>query len=556
MDSFDSELVVVDGTVTVEKLAHLRALQSEYPKLDFKADIDLTERRDIVELAKDVGAMQVLGGYIVIGAEDDGSPSNRFSPPEESLFDEAKLRGKIRRYFGEHIQIAVRLHETGDGPFAILCVLPNPLGYVAFACDGAYSKPDGNQELVFREGDIYWREGTSSTRITRAGWEAIIAKRLSQARVEWESSRLAIGAPALEQEADDDTDPKPESDDDEGGSDRVSHGPEPPPGPPHLGASSPDRDPESRDPSDLVRTVEELALKGRDRELELWIRRIGRSASSLAAQEKAGPELGAVLDQITSIAAVLQDLDDDRLFSKCTMQLSDTYSEFAEIDDKARQLSYMTEISSHDPAPKAWLEIVRRVLGLGALSVRREDWNHVRDLALEKPRGLSDYDKTWLRHALTMATRAQHLSRGDSGSQVDLSLLSLALEDIQRLAALRVDRFAIDSENALDSLAQFDFLACLFAADEHGTENGSVFYPNFARFQQRRIQPIADRVVSDADFRRQLFSSSDAKVADALERIGELARSEGVRFAGFSTWDDTEVGKFISENKNDDLASR
>ena len=61
--------VVVDGVVSDEKLSELLALQTEYPELDLKATIDLTSTRDVVELAKDVGAMQVGGGYIVIGVD-------------------------------------------------------------------------------------------------------------------------------------------------------------------------------------------------------------------------------------------------------------------------------------------------------------------------------------------------------------------------------------------------------------------------------------------------------------------------------------------------------
>jgi hypothetical protein len=57
--------VVVDGVVSDEKLSELLALQTEYPELDFKGKIDLSITRDVVELAKDVGAMQVHGGYIV-----------------------------------------------------------------------------------------------------------------------------------------------------------------------------------------------------------------------------------------------------------------------------------------------------------------------------------------------------------------------------------------------------------------------------------------------------------------------------------------------------------
>lgn len=64
-----------DGIVTDERLAALLRLAAEYDELDFKAAVDLSSTRGEVEMAKDVGAMQVKGGYIVIGIDDSGEPT-------------------------------------------------------------------------------------------------------------------------------------------------------------------------------------------------------------------------------------------------------------------------------------------------------------------------------------------------------------------------------------------------------------------------------------------------------------------------------------------------
>ena len=42
-------------------------------------------------MAKDVGAMQVKGGYIVIGVDDDGQPTGNMDGTNTSPFDPAKL---------------------------------------------------------------------------------------------------------------------------------------------------------------------------------------------------------------------------------------------------------------------------------------------------------------------------------------------------------------------------------------------------------------------------------------------------------------------------------
>jgi len=66
--------VVVEPLVSEEKLRQLLAEQAESASLDFKSDCDLRNKPDQVELAKDVGAMQMHGGFIVLGADDRGQP--------------------------------------------------------------------------------------------------------------------------------------------------------------------------------------------------------------------------------------------------------------------------------------------------------------------------------------------------------------------------------------------------------------------------------------------------------------------------------------------------
>jgi hypothetical protein len=83
--------VVLDGIVSDEKLSELLALGTEYPELDFKGTLDLATKRDQVELAKDVGAMQVRGGYIVVGAKSDGTLTGELAGVNLSRFDEAML---------------------------------------------------------------------------------------------------------------------------------------------------------------------------------------------------------------------------------------------------------------------------------------------------------------------------------------------------------------------------------------------------------------------------------------------------------------------------------
>ncbi|MDU0295224.1 hypothetical protein, partial [Saccharothrix longispora] len=62
------------------------------------------------------------------------------------------------------------------------------------------------------------------------------------------------------------------------------------------------------------------------------------------------------------------------------------------------------------PPPRSaalWLAVIERTVALGALAVRSENWEAVRYIAARQPDGMDKFYKTWLRHASTMAARAE-----------------------------------------------------------------------------------------------------------------------------------------------------
>jgi hypothetical protein len=150
-----------------------------------------------------------------------------------------------------------------------------------------------------------------------------------------------------------------------------------------------------------------------------------------------------------------------------------------------------------------------------------------------------------------MASRArQFTQKREDGSEVELSLLTLAARVIEHDAALRPD--TDDDDAILTSLAQFDFLSNLAAIDGAGDTDGKVFYTNWARFRQERIQQVADRLVKDPAFRHAIFRDrDDNELARALLAVGKMAHSEGIRYTGFWGWErGTPVGDFISANSS------
>jgi hypothetical protein len=259
-------------------------------------------------------------------------------------------------------------------------------------------------------------------------------------------------------------------------------------------------------------------------------------------------EMSDLLDKITCVAATLLAYEEEEWFERVVATLARIYSSPLR-DGDAQRFGHSTDINPNEIAPRLWLMIIERVFGLGALAVRRGDWKAVRILTLQRPERLTDYDANWLRHGLTMASRAQHLKqKRRDGTDMELSLLSVARESIARLECLRQDGLAPDDDVLLTSLAQFDILSNIVAIDGAGDASGRVFYTNFARVRQSRIQPIVERALTDTEMRRVLFTDGNADLARALKTIGDRARHVGWRFDGFESWDGTPVDRFIADN--------
>lgn len=149
------------GSVSGEALAGLLSLQGERDWLDYKRQCDLSSARGVVELAKDIGAMMISGGCIVVGADDQGRPSGDVLHPE--LLDPAVLHHKLARHLPEPFEIRSAVHACQGQSFALIYVAPHPDGFCIFKRDGAYADAKG-QVVVFRAGDVFARHGTRSER--------------------------------------------------------------------------------------------------------------------------------------------------------------------------------------------------------------------------------------------------------------------------------------------------------------------------------------------------------------------------------------------------------
>jgi len=519
--------VVVDGRVTEEKVAELLDLEAEYPELEFKRSIDLSSTAGTVEVTKDVGAMQVSGGYILGGVDDRGRLTGEMDGHDLRPFDQASLQQKMLRYLPRPLDLRTNIVERANPgeeethTVVVIFVAPNPNGCAFFSAHGMYRKQDGTEKTVFRTGEVFWRDGTASTRMDQAGLEEVIERRIERAKEDWMAEQQEI----RRQERQD--------------LDAARQGRELGEGP--LGSVSLDLPARELNLAvlELIRRDDPIAVQ------HLLNDATARSRLILESGDVEG-SLSALLDRLICLAAMLLDYEQEPWFERVIDVLVEIYG-MSVTEDDVRNFGYSTAINPEALAPRAWLAIIERVFALGGLAVRRKRWKDVRRLTLQLPDvvAAAGYDRNWLRHALTMASRARHFDR--EGKQ--LSLLSLARSKATELDCLRSDGVGADDDVLLTSIAEFDFLSNVAAIDgAYGLRPGRVYYSNFARFYQQRIQPIANRLLTDTEMRAAMFTRDDAELAAALQDIGKRAQQEGWRYDGFAGWEGTPVGEFIDQH--------
>lgn len=518
--------VVVDGILSDEKLGELLALQTEYPELDYKSTIDLGTKRDRVELAKDVAAMQVRGGYILLGVDNHGSPTGGLDGADTRAFDEASLTPILLKWLPDPLDLRARVAKREDHVVVLVYVGRHRRGCAVFRADGAYDS-DRDEVVVFRQGDIYWRDGTRSVRITQAGLEEIVERRIADAKSDWleeqqdirrrERLDLEIAYEAR----------------------RLAEGP--------LGTVSFDLAPDALAVAalELLREDDTIAL------LHLLKEAVIR-ARLLIDRDEIENELGQVVDKLSCIGATFLEYDRDDWLQRVIDSLCEIYSLPLRPGD-AQRYGFSTAIDPTATAPRVWLVVIERVYALGALAVRRKRWTAVRELTVQRPDRLSAYDANWLRHAVTMTSRAEHLQApGAKGGTIEISMLSLARNVIAGTPCLSPDGLSSDDDAVLTSLAQFDVLSNLVAIDDAKSAGQKVFYTNFARFSEARVLPVVEQLLTDPPMRTVLFRGDDDALARALAEVGTRAATEGMRFAGFDGWEHSSIQEFISEHLRPD----
>lgn len=134
--------------------------ESKY--LDFKNKFDPSQAEDWCEVIKDIVAMANSGGgMVIIGVNNDGSPSNEDISAILRI-DHAHITDKVARYTGEQFDdFSIQETDRKGRKIAVLQINPVAIPMV-FIQPGTYDVGDGKQKTAFSKGSVYFRHGAKS----------------------------------------------------------------------------------------------------------------------------------------------------------------------------------------------------------------------------------------------------------------------------------------------------------------------------------------------------------------------------------------------------------
>ncbi len=529
----------LDGTVSRDKLLELLAVPAELPELDFKAECDLNDHGALMEITKDLGAMMIRGGYLVVGASDSGQVLG-LPAGQERLFDEAVLVPKVTRYLAPGFQIRAAVQRVpnvaGGVPVALVWAAPHSDGCCLLIANGEYDA-GGKTKFAFRAGQVYARHGTRSVPAVPADLAVAVAGVVSREKDAWRAEhaeqtertiRAAVSGLSVAM------------------------------GPADSFTWQLDADRFDTSTVELMRRDDDIPIQRMLRAATRDVRRL-----TLAGGGSAVSDLVVVLDRITTVAALGLEHRRPQTTKMAVQALLAAY------DTSVREQHMQSP--GRLPAQLVWLRVAERLYALGGLAVRLRDWPTVRELVLAPVPALDTPPARawpWHRHALTQASRAALFTEAlpDGGSQ-QLSLLLFARAAAAALPALHPDLSEAPApgmggpDPLLGSIRQFDLLVAVVSGVAAGARDGrnlfEVSYPNYARTDGTLANPAASLLVLDAAARQALIPhATDFELARVLDLADNNAQPESRGFWGWERYTDPRVQAFIAQHDPDSRPTR
>lgn len=492
-----------DGAIGEEKLYELLAVGGEYPALDYKRELDLGSPAKKLDFIKDCAAMMNLprGGYIVVGAEDDGKPAIGFSPPTKEMFDSAQLVQAVKGYVDGAIDIRAQVHTVSingqPSCLAVIYVVPPADGFPAVIFkDGTSPGPSGRQARVhFRAGTVYTRVGTTNALVRHQEWSRVLHRFKDLQRADARADVDALLHRFVQM-----------------------MGPTPATGP-----IPPDLDMDSATFTEAVRST-------LDAKSHPVIKRFLGSAKVSYRTSPDSERKSHVLNRIAAVASEAVLMDDLKAVSQVVDTLFDLYKS---------HLTSPTRTSGTAEAPARWLEIILRVMAIGSMAIREGMYHAIPTLTLRSIGDATYAYHSWIRHGLTMASR-ERLLADTHGAPWGGGLIGMTVEVVMENPELRPDipNQATESDAAdqvLDSLCQFDLLWCFLSlASDQGRNPSAAAYPSCSAYNEHRASPALMLIDNDSDIRRAIFGDiKDGDIADSIVNVLEMARKQSWNFGGY-----------------------
>lgn len=483
-------------SVDLDRLRGLLARGAESDDLDYKTTWDPRLKSDLIELCKDIAAMESLpdGGYIVIGADDHGAPSGMFSPEAARDFDEQKIRSRVVAVLGEPLDLSAALHRIESQAFLLIGVGANRDGMRIMSKDGEYEN-----KTVWRAGDVFVRRGTSSVRWNQHEARGIIERVIAARKEEWRRDifeTIRAGTPAFEP----------------GGYVNVNV---------EMPAES------------FGAAVTELIRRGDEVGLDLLLRKAIRNAGTVvdtAAGKDAravASELGDQLDRLDIVAALSARYSAGTIFSRAI----EGYQAIYEAVDE-------DFVSQPRRFPLGHKELLMHLYALGAVLVQEKQWENLATLVRLTPISThGGYWKSLLRKAEVMVARAELLA-DEEGTR------SGVIEAAKPAAAHLFDLLGAGQPRDLTNLlVEFDvYRGIANAGKDENDKLGA--YTNFAFYSSTRAEPAFLTVLDDPVARAALYDGTEAQLASVYRHMNSAATREAFAYNGWNGFDNPRLVSF------------
>jgi len=174
------------GVVTRDEIIELaKTTKNESSEIDFKKRFDVKSAQDWCEMLKDVVAMANSGGgCVLIGVEDDGTPSMEDISAFLEL-DPAVLTDKIAKYTGvQFSDFELTSINRDENEIALLLIRGVSIPMV-FVKPGTYDIGGGRQKTAFGQGSVYFRHGAKSEPGNSDDLRKSIEHEIARIRKDW-----------------------------------------------------------------------------------------------------------------------------------------------------------------------------------------------------------------------------------------------------------------------------------------------------------------------------------------------------------------------------------